>query len=51
VEIGSFGGLEGLVIAEEGEDVGGKAAEAKEEVAGFACGVLVCEGITEQVDL
>jgi hypothetical protein len=51
LEIGSFGSLEGLVVTEEGEDVGRKAAEAEEEVAGFACGILVCEGITEQVDL
>jgi hypothetical protein len=51
VEIGSFGGLEGLVIAEEGEDIGRKAAEAKVKVAGFACRILVCEGITEHVDL
>ena len=51
VEIRSFGGLERLVVAEEGEHVGRKAAEAKVEVAGFAGRVLVCEGVTEHVDL
>jgi hypothetical protein len=51
VEIRSFGGLERLVIAEEGEHIGRKAAEAKVKVAGFACGILLCKGITEYVDL
>lgn len=51
MEIGSFGSLEGLVIAEEREDIGRKAAEAKVKVAGFARRILVCEGITEHVDL
>ena len=51
VEIRSFGGLEGLVVAEEREDIGRKAAEAKVKVAGFSRGMLLCEGITEHVDL
>ena len=51
VEIRSSGGLERLVIAEEGEHIGRKAAEAKVKVAGSACGILLCKGITEHVNL
>jgi len=51
VKMRSFGSLERLVIAEEGEDIRGEAAEAKVEVAGIACRILLCEGITEHVDL
>lgn len=51
VEVRSFGSLERRVVAEEGEHVGRKAAEAKVKVAGFARRILVCEGVTEHVDL
>lgn len=46
-----FGGLERLVVAEEHEDVGRKATEAKVKVAGFVYGILLCEGVAEHVDL
>ena len=51
VEVRSFSGLERLVVAEEREHISRKAAEAKVKVAGFACRILRCKGITEHVDL
>jgi hypothetical protein len=51
VKIWRLGGFERLVIAEEGEHVGGKATEAEVEVARFACRILLRERIAEHVDL
>lgn len=50
-KISSFGGLERLVIAEEHENVSREATKAEVKIARFSRSVLLCEGITEHVDL
>jgi hypothetical protein len=51
VEIWGSGGLERFVIAEKHEHISRVATKAKVKVARFARRILLCEGVTEHVDL